>query len=235
MDKSFLSGLKSVTMAIGQKNEKYAKRQITSMNPLMWWNFANFFSRTLDGKYYDPATLSQQLVASIPFAPKDGIPTRVNVFGNDQQGDSPMVRILGQGTREKSLTVIDKRGTPHSMEAVLAKVTAQGINLPAIGAGSYTVAISGNKKTGELIDLTGWDKNAFQRLRGYEMSLMLISQEDKIDRLLIAGNIDDLNDLISKIGRSATEQVQKQMLRAYRAGELQEKYIPYTKSKDKEQ
>ena len=236
LDKSFLSGLSGVIEAVARKAKKYCMRalgetpaQVLPVSP----NFFRFFNDLIYTRQHNPETTAQFMMYSLrPWTSawmKEGIPTRIDVLGNETRKDPRWQEIIGSPIRDdQPLYVVDRDNIPTDIRTTLNAIMNSGLKIPSTT--SHEIKIEDD----QYITLKGFDKERYLRTRGMEISMSLVDNAERIESLADSGEIDELYKLLQKLGSEATRNAKKAMVDEYLAEETKHKYTPYSKSRDKE-
>jgi hypothetical protein len=160
---------------------------------------------------------------------KEGIPTRIDVLGNETRKDPRWQEIIGSPIRDdQPLYVVDRDNIPTDIRTTLNAIMNSGLKIPSTT--SHEIKIEDD----QYITLKGFDKERYLRTRGMEISMSLVDNAERIESLADSGEIDELYKLLQKLGSEATRNAKKAMVDEYLAEETKHKYTPYSKSRDKE-
>jgi len=240
LDKSFLSNVSSLLNAVTRGDKKYFKRTVgntpgTFLSP----NLFRFVSDSFYRDAHAPETTIQFAIYNlrpytVPWLRKS-VPLQINAYGETTIRPYPWEGVIGSPVEnDEPIWVADKNNPPVDIREVITAIHNSGHKVP--GVTNYKIKVrdeDGNTPAG-YIQLTGFDKNTYQKLRGKEITMYLLDyKKDILYSTSPTATSDDeewlQNTLSYQIGANATKNAKAEIRELWEAGKLhnQKKYTIY--------
>lgn len=225
LDRSFLSGMGNLLQAVSRNDEQYLIRTLgNTIGNVANLNLIRFANDIWDDSVYKPETVTQYALVSMrPFSRLvDGqqIPFGVNhLTGQIIEKDPPLWKIAGSVIKDNQPIL----ASGHDIKRSIKALNEAKVFVPAARPAEIRV------DSGNFIKLRGRDLEAYYRFRGEAVGLMLADYSDIIIDLQKAGEYDELQDLVQKIGSKATKRAKSEIRNNYK---LKASYQEYSKSRE---
>lgn len=239
LDKSFLRGMSDTFAAVSSQDQSFVTRSVANVpgSFIPFSGAAKFVNDIFYTQKHRPETIVQYMLyntrpLSDPWLRKS-VPLDVDIFGEIATRPKQRSNVIGNPIAgEQPFYVYDRTNMPINIRKVLVAIQNAGLTISGTKAFEFRLTPGAD----EFFTIKGFDKQRFLQMRGREVALGCIDQQDTITFLSEQGERDQLEQVLENIARNATNNAKTQFMQElmkpngeYDITKLRHKYTTYQK------